>query len=75
MSSTYTALIQRDGDWWIGWVKDLSGVNSQSRTRTELLENLRSALEEALEMNRQDAEAAASGEYQEVSLDRCAPSG
>ncbi|MDP6549591.1 MAG: type II toxin-antitoxin system HicB family antitoxin [Dehalococcoidia bacterium] len=52
MNSTYTALIQRDGDWWIGWVKEISGVNSQGRNREELVENLRSALEEALQMNR-----------------------
>ena len=68
MNSTYTALIQRDGDWWIGWVKEISGVNSQGRTREELVENLRSALEEALRMNRDDAEAAASGDYEEVSM-------
>lgn len=47
---TYTAVIQRDGDWWIGWIKEISGVNSQAHTREELLENLRSALREALEM-------------------------
>ncbi len=68
MSSTYTALIQRNEDWWIGWVKEVSGVNSQGKTREELLENLRSALEEALKMNRQDAEEAATGDYEEVSL-------
>jgi predicted RNase H-like HicB family nuclease len=62
MNSTYTALIQRDGDWWIGWVKEISGVNSQGRNREELVENLRSALEEALQMNREDAEVAASGQ-------------
>jgi hypothetical protein len=33
-----------------------------------LLENLRDALEEALEMNRAEARAAASGAYEEVSL-------
>ena len=68
MSSTSNALIQRDGDLWIGWVQEISGVNSQAKTREELLENLRSALEEALEMNRKDAEAAATGAYEEVSL-------
>lgn len=47
---TYTAIIQRDGEWWIGWIKDVPGVNSQGRSREELLENLRSALREALEM-------------------------
>ena len=51
MKATYSAVIQRDGDWWIGWVEEIPGVNSQGRTREELLENLRSALHEALEMN------------------------
>jgi predicted RNase H-like HicB family nuclease len=68
MDSTYTAVIQRDGRWWIGWVKEVPGVNSQGRTREELIENLRSALQEALEMNRAEALAAASGQYEEVSL-------
>lgn len=48
---TYTAIIQRDADWWVGWIKEVPGVNSQGRSREELLENLRSALREALEMN------------------------
>lgn len=68
MPATYTAVIQQDGDWWIGWVEEVPGVNSQGATRAELLENLRSALAEALEMNRQDARAAARGAYEEVSL-------
>lgn len=68
MNSGYTAIIQRDGRWWIGWVKEIPGVNSQGGTREELVENLRSALQEALEMNRADAVAAAAGEYEEVSL-------
>ena len=68
MKSTYTALIQHDNDWWIGWVKEISGVNCQGKTREELLENLRSALEEALQLNREDAEAAAVGDYEEVRL-------
>jgi predicted RNase H-like HicB family nuclease len=48
---TYTAIIQRDAKWWIGWIKEIPGVNSQGRSRKELLENLRSALREALEMD------------------------
>lgn len=52
METTYKAVIQRDGSWWIGWIEEIAGVNSQGRTREELLENLRSALHEALEMNR-----------------------
>ena len=68
MSATYTAVIQQSGDWWIGWVEEVPGVNSQGQTRDELLDNLRDALEEALEMNRAEARAAAVGTYEEVSL-------
>ncbi len=68
MSTDYTAVIQRSGDWWIGWVEEIPGVNSQGETREELLENLRSALEEALETNRAEARAAATGDFEEVSL-------
>jgi predicted RNase H-like HicB family nuclease len=47
------------GEWWIGWVEEVPGVNSQGHTRDELLDNLHDALEEALEMNRAEARAAA----------------
>ena len=68
MTATYTAVVQQHGEWWIGWLEEVPGVNSQGHTREELLDNLRDALEEALEMNRADALAAASGSYEEVSL-------
>ena len=68
MPANYTAVVQQDGEWWIGWVEEVPGVNSQGATREELLDNLRDALEEALEMNRADARAAAGGSYEEVSL-------
>jgi predicted RNase H-like HicB family nuclease len=65
----YTAVVQQRGEWWIGWVEEIPGVNSQGRSREELVENLASALEEALEMNRADAIAAAEGgPYEEVTV-------
>ena len=64
----YNAVIQQDGDWWIGWIEEIPGVNSQGATRDELIGNLQSALEEALEMNRADAVAAATGAYEEVGI-------
>jgi predicted RNase H-like HicB family nuclease len=69
MSPKYTAVIKQDGGWWIGWVEEIPGVNSQGETRQELLDNLRSALAEALEMNRNDAVAAANGSYEEASIE------
>ena len=68
MAATFTAVIQHHGEWWIGWVAEVPGVNSQGKTRDELLENLQDALEEALEMNRAEARSAARGAYEEVSL-------
>lgn len=68
MTAPYTAVVRQSGPWWIGWVEEIPGVNSQGATRDELLENLRSALAEALELNRADAVAAADGPFEEVSL-------
>ncbi len=59
MSQRFSAIVQRDGPHWIGWIVEVAGVNGQGRTREELLDSLRSALREALEMNRSDALAAA----------------
>jgi predicted RNase H-like HicB family nuclease len=67
--ASYQAVIQRDGQWWIGWIAEIPGVNSQGATREELLENLRSALSEMLEMNRADAVAAATGAYEEATIE------
>jgi len=65
MKNMYTAVVKRDGDWWIGWIEEIPGVNCQEASRDELLESLRSVLQEALEFNKQDAIAAAGGNYQE----------
>ena len=62
-ANTYTAIIKQDGDWWVGWVEEVPGVNCQEATRDELLETLRVTLAEAIEMNRQDALDAAESNY------------
>jgi predicted RNase H-like HicB family nuclease len=65
MNNTYTAVIKQDGDWWIGWIEEVPGVNCQEATRDELLETLKITLREALEFNRRDAIAAAGKDFQE----------
>lgn len=62
----YSAVILQDGQWWIGWIEEVPGVNSQGSTREELLSNLREALGEAIEMNREDARNAAGESFEEV---------
>lgn len=59
MKREFSAVIKQDEGWWVGWVGEVPGVNSQGKTRAELLRNLRSALKEALELNREEARLAA----------------
>jgi predicted RNase H-like HicB family nuclease len=68
MNTQYKAVVKQDGPWWIGWVEEIPGVNSQGSSREELLENLKSALEEALEMNRDSALDAAGDGFEEVTI-------
>ena len=51
----YTAIIKRSGDWWIGWIEEVPGVNCQERTREDLRRSLSEALAEALAFNRREA--------------------
>jgi predicted RNase H-like HicB family nuclease len=68
MNHNFSAVIKRDGPWWIGWIVEVPGVNSQGKTRKELLENLASALHEALEINRANALAEAGNSYEEMAI-------
>lgn len=68
MKNKFNAVIKKDDGWWIGWVEEIPGVNCQGKTRAELLKNLRSALSEALEFNREDARKAAQEDYEEATI-------
>ncbi len=68
MPNTYTVIMKKDGDWWIGWIEEIPGVNCQEKTREGLLETLRITLKEALEINREEAIAAASQNFMEEKL-------
>lgn len=65
MKEEYTAVVKKSGDWWIGWIEEVPGVNCQEATREELLKSLKVTLREALELNRRDAIDAAGGEFEE----------
>ena len=65
MKNTYTAITKQDGDWWIGWIEEIPGVNCQERSHERLLASLRETLKEALELNRKDAVCAAVANYTE----------
>lgn len=68
MQAYYTAQIQHRGEWWIGWIQEVSGVTCQERTREELLETLKITLLEVLEYDSQEVVCRAESEYEEVKL-------
>lgn len=68
MNNEYTVVVKQDGDWWIGWVEEVPGVNCQERSHEDLLESLRITLREALEFNKQDALSAAGGDFREEKI-------
>jgi hypothetical protein len=68
MRNEFTAIVKQDGEWWIGWIEELTGVNCQERTRDDLMESLRVTLKEALELNKQEALAAAGAGFLEETI-------
>jgi hypothetical protein len=68
MYAEYTAVVKQYGDWWIGWIEEIPGVNCQERTHDELMESLRVTLIEVLEFNRQDALTAVGKGYVEEKI-------
>ncbi len=44
----FRAVIKRSGEWWIGWLVDLPGVNAQERTKDELLDSLKIGAEDMM---------------------------
>jgi predicted RNase H-like HicB family nuclease len=57
----FTAVYERDGDWWIGFVEELPGANTQGRTLEEARENLVEAVHLILEANREIARRGTEG--------------
>lgn len=47
-----TAVFQKNGEWYLGWIEEVPGVNTQGKTLKEAKANLKEALELVLEVNR-----------------------
>jgi predicted RNase H-like HicB family nuclease len=61
MVSEFTAVFEQAGEWWIGFVEELPGANTQGATLNEARENLREAVALILEANRELAERETAG--------------
>ncbi len=44
MKHQFTAVYKKSGKWYLGWVEEIPGVNTQGRTLKEVKENLKEAI-------------------------------
>lgn len=54
MHNEFTAVIERDGEWYVAYCPEVSGANGQGVTRDEALASLSDAIRLILEDRRED---------------------
>jgi predicted RNase H-like HicB family nuclease len=55
MHNEFTAIIERDGDWYVAYCPEIQGANGQGRTKDEARESLVEAIALILHDRREDA--------------------
>jgi len=48
----FTAIYKKFGNWYVGWVEEIPGANTQGKTLKEVKENLKESLALILETNK-----------------------
>ncbi len=54
MRNEFTAIVERDGKWWIAYSPEIQGANGQGSTKDEALASLKDAISLILEDRRED---------------------
>ncbi len=54
MRNEFTAIIEKDGEWYIAYCPEIPGANGQGRTREEAKKSLAEAIELILDERRQE---------------------
>ena len=68
MRNRYTAVVQRDGKWFIAFCPEVTEANGQGKTREACLESLAEAIELVLDYKREQARAAAPRGAEQTSI-------
>jgi predicted RNase H-like HicB family nuclease len=55
MHNEFTAIVERDEEWFIAYCPEIPGANGQGRTKVEALKSLSEAIELILADRREDA--------------------
>jgi predicted RNase H-like HicB family nuclease len=61
MENTFSGVFQKQGDWYMAYVEELPGANTQGQTLEEARENLKEAVELILRSNRELVERELAG--------------
>jgi len=54
MHNEFTAVIEEDGEWYIGYCPEIPGANGQGRSKEECLQSLADAIELILKDRREE---------------------
>jgi predicted RNase H-like HicB family nuclease len=54
MKNEFTAIIEKDGSWYVAYCPEIPGANGQGKTKDEARENLGEAIQLILEDRRED---------------------
>jgi predicted RNase H-like HicB family nuclease len=55
MANEFTAILERDGEWYIAYCPEIPGANGQGKSSEEARESLAEAISLILEDRREDA--------------------
>ena len=55
MTNEFTAVVERDGDWFIAYCAEIPGANGQGHSKGEALESLSAGVALILEDRREDS--------------------
>ena len=57
MEAKFTAVFEKRSKWWVGYVEELPGANTQGATLEEARESLKEAIRLVIEANKELAQA------------------
>ncbi len=55
MHNEFTAVVEKDGKWFIAYCPEIPGANGQGKSKAECLKDLSAAIDLILEDRREDA--------------------
>jgi predicted RNase H-like HicB family nuclease len=55
MHNEFTAIVERDGPWFVAYCAEVPGANGQGKSRDECLANLREAISLILDHRREES--------------------